>query len=398
MNDEESSQSAELNSDHGDIDPSFGAGLGGFVIACESPVPHQPAEGSLHDPAERQNFEARGIVRTFDDRDGQLGAQSLDPLSEGLAGVAAIHPEDAQPSEPTQHPAQYQLRTVAFGGAGRGHGHAEHQSQSIHQQMALAALDPLAGVIADVAAVTSRLNALTVQNRRRWPAAFAVSFPDECAQRIVERRPLMVGDPLPEDMINRFPMGKVGGQITPRATTLGQIQDGIDDPPPSHRRATAFGRLGQHGFEVSPLGIRKAGVIYGVFHAPTEAALKMSRLNPSRMSTHPSRNLSRTIQQSREPHANRKKWIIQTDSEQFFQLFWGQLLFIALNVVHSFKKRNGGHEFHGFSQIEFVLISAIRVWSYRLDEMVVLNGFHGIVAAVMFPNPTENVNIKKGAI
>ena len=35
--------------------------------------------------------------------------------------------------------------------------------------MALAALDPLAGVIADVTAVTSRLNALTVQNGRRWP-------------------------------------------------------------------------------------------------------------------------------------------------------------------------------------------------------------------------------------
>jgi hypothetical protein len=35
------------------------------------------------------------------------------------------------------------------------------------------------------------------------------------------------------------------------------------------------------------LGIGKPGVIDGVFHAPTEAALKMSRLNPRRMSTHP---------------------------------------------------------------------------------------------------------------
>ena len=304
MNDEESSQSAELNSDHGDMDPSFGASLGGFIIAHQAPVPHQPPEGALHDPAERQDLEARSIVRTFDDRDGQLGAQSLDPVGERLPSVTAIHPEDAQPSEPTQHPAQYQLRPGAFGGAGRGHGHPEHQSQSIHQQMALPTLDPLAGVIADVAAVTSGLNTLAVQNRRRGPAAFTVSFPDECAQRIVEHRPLMVGDPLPEDMIDRFPMGKVGRQITPRTATLDQIQDGIDDPPPIHRWATAFGRLGQHGFEVSPLGIGKTGVIDGVFHASTEAALKMSRLNPRWMSTHPCTFLSRPI----------KKLIIQTHS------------------------------------------------------------------------------------
>ena len=92
MNDEESSQSAELNSDHRDVDPSFGAGLRGFVIARESPLAHQPTEGSLHDLAARQNFEAHGGVGAFDDDYRQLGAESLDPLGEGCAGVAAIHP------------------------------------------------------------------------------------------------------------------------------------------------------------------------------------------------------------------------------------------------------------------------------------------------------------------
>jgi len=50
MNDEESSQTAELNSDHRDIDPRHSAGFGGFVIAHESPLVHQPAEGALHHP------------------------------------------------------------------------------------------------------------------------------------------------------------------------------------------------------------------------------------------------------------------------------------------------------------------------------------------------------------
>jgi hypothetical protein len=37
MKDKESRKSAELNLDHGDIDPSFGAGFGGFIIMHESP-------------------------------------------------------------------------------------------------------------------------------------------------------------------------------------------------------------------------------------------------------------------------------------------------------------------------------------------------------------------------
>lgn len=107
MNDQESSQSAELDSDHRDIDPSLGTGLGGFVIAHESPVPHLSAEGSLHhDPAERQNFEASGIVRTFDDRDGQLGAQRLSTMI--FSGIVFLENEarqagDVQPGPKTKN-------------------------------------------------------------------------------------------------------------------------------------------------------------------------------------------------------------------------------------------------------------------------------------------------------
>jgi hypothetical protein len=56
MKDEESGQSAELNSYHGDIDPSFGAGFSGFVIADQSALAHQPAEGAFHHPAAWQDF------------------------------------------------------------------------------------------------------------------------------------------------------------------------------------------------------------------------------------------------------------------------------------------------------------------------------------------------------
>jgi len=272
MNNKGSSESAELNSYHGDVYQSLCAGLRGLVIAHQSPLAHQPAEGSLDDPAVRQNLESFGVIGAFYNLDRQFMAKPLDPLGEVFPGVATIHPEDAQPSEPAQDAAQQQLRAVAFSGAGRSNGHAEHQPQSIHQQVAFAAFDPLAGVKADTAAVTVGLHALTVQNGRCGPAALAVGFPDEDAQRIVEHGPLMVVTPFPEDMVNRFPMGKVDGQITPRAATLHQIQDGINNPPPIHGGSSTFGRFGEHRFEISPLGVSQVGVVNGDFHRLKSAA------------------------------------------------------------------------------------------------------------------------------
>ena len=181
--------------------------------------------------------------------------------------------------------------------------------------MALAAFDPLAGVITNATAMTIGFHALTVEYGRRRSAALAVSFPNERAQRVIEGRPLVVEGPLPENMIDRLPRGKVGGQITPRAATLDDIENGIEDAPTVSRRASAFGGFGEHGFEVSPLGIRETGLIYGVFHAPTEAALKMSRPSPSRMSTHPALFFHAQSRQPLESQRQSKNSIIQTGNK-----------------------------------------------------------------------------------
>jgi hypothetical protein len=86
--------------------------------------------------------------------------------------------------------------------------------------MAFAAFDPLGGVIAHPAAVAIGLYALTVENRRRWAAALAVGFADEGAQRVIEGHPLVIDRPLTEDMVDRLPRGKVGGQIPSRKPHL----------------------------------------------------------------------------------------------------------------------------------------------------------------------------------
>ena len=125
----ELSQSAELNSDPGDPDPSFGARLGGLVLAHQSAMVHQPAQGPLHHPTIWQDPKAFRIIGTLDHLHVQFGAQALDPVREGLAGVPAIHPQNAQPSKPAQHACQEQLSAVTFGGGiGTRDGYAQDQS------------------------------------------------------------------------------------------------------------------------------------------------------------------------------------------------------------------------------------------------------------------------------
>ena len=141
-------------------------------------------------------------------------------MGERLAGVAAIHPQNAQPGEPAQDPAQDHLRAIAFGGAGGGHGHAEHQPQGVHQPMAFAAFDPPGGIIANIATVTSRLHALAVQNRRRGPAAFGVGFPNEGARRVIEGRPLGVARPWPEHRVDGLPLQIEMPNVITRKLTL----------------------------------------------------------------------------------------------------------------------------------------------------------------------------------
>ena len=150
----------------------------------------------------------------------------------------------------------------------------------VHEQMPFAAFDLFGGIVTDQATVTGGFDALTLQNGGGGAAALAVASAHEDAQGVMDNRPLMIGHPLPEDVINGFPVGKVGGQIAPRTAALDEIKDGIDDSPPIFGRASAFGGFGEQRLEVSPLGIGQIGVVFGDFHRLNCAAAKPSPENP----------------------------------------------------------------------------------------------------------------------
>ena len=279
---EESSQSAELDSYHRDIDPGLGAGLGGFVVAHQAALAHQPAEGSLHDPAAGQNHEPLDVLGALDHFHFELGAQPLDPLGEGRAAVPAIDPEQPQPGEPAQERSEQGLGPFALGGAGRRDPHAQHQAERVDQQVALAAFDLFGPIVAHRAAVAVGLDALAVQDGGCGAGTLGVRGPDVGPQPGVERFPSVVAGPLAKDMIHGFPGREVGGQEPPLDAAFAHVEDRLDDPPPVGGRSAAFLGFGEHGSEEGPLGVRQAGVINSDFHRLDWAALRMERADPAR--------------------------------------------------------------------------------------------------------------------
>ena len=133
--------------DHGQADPSFAALGGLLVILAQASETHQPGKGSFHDPALGQDVKTFEFVAAFDDLQAPAG-QSAHPGDE-LSRVTAISPNELQPAKAVKHkPLENQLRSVAILQACAVDDHRQKQAQCIHDQVALAALDLLARIVA----------------------------------------------------------------------------------------------------------------------------------------------------------------------------------------------------------------------------------------------------------
>ena len=184
------------------------------------------------------------------------------------------HPQQAQPRKPAQHPGEQGFGPVAFRGAGGRDFDAQHQSEGVHEQVPLAALDLFGGIVTHRATVGIGLDALTVQDRRRGPAPLALGGAHMGAELGVERLPGVVERPLAKDVIDGLPRREVGGQQAPLDAAFDHVEDRIQDAPPVGGRAAALAGLGEHRFEESPLGVRETGGVGSDFHRPESAALR----------------------------------------------------------------------------------------------------------------------------
>lgn len=150
----------------GDEDESLAVGGVIFIIFGEAPIVGKPTEGSLHNPTFGQDLETMK-VRAFDHFQAQAATwqQCLEPLAEGWAGIAAIHPDQAQPTKGQLQFLELQPGAVAILNVGRMHHHRENQTQRVHQEMSFSSQDLLACIVAAHSSVVRYFNALAVEDR-----------------------------------------------------------------------------------------------------------------------------------------------------------------------------------------------------------------------------------------
>jgi len=130
----------------GDDDEGFGDVGELLVVACKPAVLDDPGEGPLDHPAATQHLEALGGRIAFDDLDDDVGL--LPGPSHKPTSIAAIGKGSLNKGVSCAGRLEHRLAAVAILNAGRVDPDGEEPTVGVGQDMALAALDLLARVVA----------------------------------------------------------------------------------------------------------------------------------------------------------------------------------------------------------------------------------------------------------
>ena len=223
-----SCQSPDHKPDHADANHSFTVIQSHLVVAAESARFEKPPESAFHDPAFRQDLEAFDLVTAANNFQSQFakGTQLLDPVHQG-AQIAAVGPDDLQPSiQAHQHLDQRPRRVAVLHRSGCDH-HKENQTQAIDRDVALASGNLFACVITALSCLIGRFNRLAVDDGRSGRNGTSFSFAHTVPKHIVNKGPSPILAPSSEVAVKRLPRSKVVGQQSPRAARTDHIEDSV---------------------------------------------------------------------------------------------------------------------------------------------------------------------------
>jgi len=130
----------------GDGDERLGDGGELLIIAGEATVLDDPGEGALDHPAAAQHLKALGGRAALDDLDDDVGFVLCPPHQP--TGVAAVGEGECDEGISGAGRLQHQFAAVAILDVGGVNLHSEETTVGIGQDMALAAFDLLARVVA----------------------------------------------------------------------------------------------------------------------------------------------------------------------------------------------------------------------------------------------------------
>src|SRR6266851_3825589 len=233
------SEAAGQELDTGDHEPGESTFDGGLEILGETAVSVEPGDGALDHPAALDEVEARGGLDALDDFDRPL-AELFECGLEFVAGVAGIGEDMAQPGKGIADGGEEERGSITILEACFMHDRADQQARCVGQDVALAALDLLAGVIPSRAAGFGGLDRLAVDDPGGGTRFAAHRFTRQHQQDMVDLPPQAVVAPGIEVVLHRGKGREILGQHAPLAAALGDVEDGVHHrsqrrraPPPA---------------------------------------------------------------------------------------------------------------------------------------------------------------------
>jgi hypothetical protein len=131
---------------HRNMNPSFRTFRQSLIVFAEPSIAAQPPKGALHHPPPRQHFKAVATQGALDHLE-EPAAQGIGPTNQ-LPAIHAISPDQLEPGEVPLELGQHQLGPLRVLEISPMNHYRQQQSQGVHYDMALAAGDLLARIVA----------------------------------------------------------------------------------------------------------------------------------------------------------------------------------------------------------------------------------------------------------
>jgi len=117
-----------------------------FPVLGKAAASIEPTDGALDDPALRFDDEALDVVTAPDDLNRQVGQDIGNPVEEDWPGIGAVGEQLAQERELSEQGGQQQHAAVTVLNISSSNQRVQQQTELINQDVALLALDQLAGI------------------------------------------------------------------------------------------------------------------------------------------------------------------------------------------------------------------------------------------------------------
>lgn len=152
----------------------------------QAAAPAEPCEGSFYNPSTREDEDALGLIRPLDDLDRPVSRSSRG-LAKFVARVVAIDKDIAQPREALPYGFEEIDRAISVLNVGGVHEDKDKKAAGIGQDVALAAFDLFASIIAARTAAFGSFHGLAVDHAGAWRGPAPLDLPQVHDQNRVNR-------------------------------------------------------------------------------------------------------------------------------------------------------------------------------------------------------------------